>query len=66
MDMIPRLAQYRCGVPKCHGSWRNRKRTASDPRIAQKTKDEMQKRVEALRFLKFNVHTDRVEAIVNP
>ena len=42
------------------------KRTASDPNVAQKTKDEMQKRVEALRLLKFNVHTDRVEAIINP
>src|SRR6266576_240280 len=39
-------------------------RTVSDPAIAQKTKDEMQKRVEALRLLKFNVHTDRVESIV--
>jgi len=39
-------------------------RTVSDPRIAQRTKDEMQKKVEALRLLKFNVHTDRVEAIV--
>jgi hypothetical protein len=41
------------------------KKTVSDPGIAQKTKDEMQKRVEALRLLKFNVHTDRVETIVN-
>jgi hypothetical protein len=42
------------------------KRTVLDPGIAQKTKDEMKKKVEALRLLKFNVHTGRVEAIVNP
>jgi hypothetical protein len=39
------------------------KRTVTDPNIAQKTKDEMQRRVEALRLLKFNVHSARVEAI---